>query len=52
MTAMKVIHVDIAYNTPALLMYSRQPSLLIQSDDVFNCVEQEEFYSANDYDSL
>lgn len=52
MTAMKVIHVDLAYNSTRVLMYSGQLSLLIQSVGVFKCVEREEFYSASDYDSL
>lgn len=40
MATMKVTHVDFAYNTLELVKYSGQLTLVTQSDDVFNCVEQ------------
>lgn len=40
MTTMKVTRLDFAYNIPDLVKYSGQLTLVTQSDDVFNCVEQ------------
>lgn len=37
---MKVTRLDRSYNTPDVLMYSGQLTVVTQSDDVFNCVEQ------------
>lgn len=52
MAAMKVTHVDFAYNTPDVLMYSGQLTLVPQSDDVFNCVEKGDATSRQRWDSL
>lgn len=40
MVTMKVTAVDFAYNTPDVLMYAGQLTLVTQRDDVFNCLEQ------------